>query len=329
MKYKGTIISEASGRLGGIVFSHNRGGPYIRAGAIPTNPSTTQQQVVRSAMAGLTSRWQDTLTQGQRDGWDNYALNVPIPNAQGDPINVGGLGMYARSNVSRIQAGLVRRDFAPATLNLGSFTPPLVTGFDPDLQTIDLSFTEADEWVTETGAAMLVYISRGLPTSINFFKGPYQFAGLIAGDSSSPPTSPATIAAPFAFNSTDQLRVQVRVSRNDGRLSSANQATGSLPQLEQATFFPGTGRLLLRYDRNMDAGTTFDAGDVTVRQGGTSWSTIENSTLTTPTTFEILDFTSGLAQAGESASYTRTTSDAADLAGLLAPDFSQIPIVVA
>jgi len=43
MKFKSPILSQASGSIAGITFSHNRGGMYVRARAVPTNPGSPQQ----------------------------------------------------------------------------------------------------------------------------------------------------------------------------------------------------------------------------------------------------------------------------------------------
>ena len=227
MKFRGTIIGEASGSVASLTFSHNRGGQYIRQRAIPTDPATVFQQVVRQALSDLTSLWNDLLTQAQRDGWDQYALNVLIPDSLGEPRNIGGLGQYVRSNVPRIQAALARVDTAPVIFNLGPFTNPAVVSITAPTA-LSLSFDNTDAWANETGAAMLVYGSRGNNQTINFFKGPYRFAATIPGDDTTAPTSPAAITMPFTLAAAQRAFVQVRVSRLDGRLSGVGQFRGDV-----------------------------------------------------------------------------------------------------
>lgn len=219
MLYKGSIISAASGKMNGLVFSHNAGGQYIRALVIPTDPSSAGQIQVRNAMSVLTSAWVETLTAAQRDSWSVYGENVPLVGPLGDSRNIGGLSQYVRSNISRLQAGLPRVDDAPVIFDLGSFTPPSF-GIDATADEIDVTFEATDAWANEDDAAMLVYGSAPKNVSIDFFKGPYRLAGLVAGDSGTPPTSPAAITSPFAYAAGNKGFVQVRVTRADGRLSA-------------------------------------------------------------------------------------------------------------
>jgi hypothetical protein len=142
-----------------------------------------------------------------------------MPNALGEQRNVGGIGMYVRSNVPRIQAGLDRVDAAPTIFNLGEFTAPgLVSATAPTA--LSVSFESEDNWAGETGSAMLIYGSRGMNPGINFFKGPYRYADLIEGDDTTPPTTPAAIVNPFPFVATQRVYARAIVTREDGRLSS-------------------------------------------------------------------------------------------------------------
>lgn len=219
-------VAQASGSIGGTTFSHNRGGPYMRTRAIPTNPGSQQQSDVRATMSLLTSRWRDTLDTAEREAWDTYALNVPLPNALGEPRNVGGLGMYVRSNVGRDQVPLPIIDDAPVTFNLGEYTDPTIDAVDSVLQTADIGFTDTDDWIDEDDSAMLVFAGRQQNPSINYFKGPYRFAGAILGDVLLPPTSPETIALPFPVAIGNKVFMRFVVSRVDGRYSSTFRSSG-------------------------------------------------------------------------------------------------------
>lgn len=220
MLFKGSFVTAASGKLGGIVASHNKGGKYLREFVIPTDPSTPAQNLIRNALANLSNRWENTLTEAQRDGWNDYGANVTVVNRLGDPINLSGINNYVRSNTPRSQIGtLPRVDDAPATYNVGDFTSPTAI-FSEAAQTISVSFDTGDDWVSEDDAAMLVYVGRPQNAGVNFFKGPYRLAGSIDGDSAVPPTSPAAIPVPFAFVDGDAMFWYVRVTRADGRLSN-------------------------------------------------------------------------------------------------------------
>ena len=223
MIFTSVILEAASGSIGGVVASRNRGGPHLRGRAIPTQPNTPQQQAVKAAAAQLASLWRNVLTPVQRASWDLYAENVLLPNALGQSRNVGGLGMYLRSNVGRIASDLVslaRVDDAPIIFNLGDVGPIDVLTATAATDVVEIGFTDTDEWVDEDGSALLVYTARAQNPSINFFKGPYRFADAIEGNSTTPPTDPAAIDAAFNIDVDNRTFVFARVSRADGRLST-------------------------------------------------------------------------------------------------------------
>lgn len=218
MKFTSQVFSTASGSVGGLTYSHNKGGLYTRTRAVPTNPNTARQQAVRATMGQLAATWQ-TLTSTLQGAWNNYGANVAMTDRLGQTIHLSGQQHYIRSNVPRIQAGFVRVDSAPTVFTLGEFTAPTFTA-DESTPEIAVSFTATDDWVDENNSAMLIY--QGVPSSAGkgFFKGPFRFAGSIDGDSVAPPTSPESLTTLPYVNITDlKLWIAIRVIRADGRLS--------------------------------------------------------------------------------------------------------------
>jgi len=226
MLIKSAILTQGSGSLGGLTASHNRGGLYLRARTIPTNPNTPAQQEVRGFMSTLTSLWANTLTPAERTAWDTYAAAVPVINALGDPIILSGLNHYVRSNVPRLQGGMPRVDTGPTIFNLGDFTQPSGITGDGTADELDVAFDNTDDWANEDDAAMLIYGSRDQGLTINFFKGPYRYAGPILGNGTTPPTSPAAVSSAFVLTAGSNVHSKVIVSRADGRLSAPFRAVG-------------------------------------------------------------------------------------------------------
>lgn len=229
MLFKGILADQLSGSLAGIVASHNAGGTYFRERAIPTDPATTYQTNVRSYLAQLSNLWKATLTGPQRTAWNVYASNVPVINRIGDSIHLSGMNHYIRSNLPRLQAGLPRVDAGPTTFNLGDFTTPTsIGGTAGSPGQIDFAFDNTDDWANEDDAALLCWGSFEKLNTINFFKGPYRYAGKVEGNSVTPPTSPAAISASAAFTAGNKAFIMVRVSRVDGRLSLPFRSGGSI-----------------------------------------------------------------------------------------------------
>lgn len=230
MIYKSPLISQASGSLAGTTWSRNRGGMYLRARAMPTNPNSPQQQALRAIMAMLTTAWRNELDADEREAWETYAANVPLLNKLGEPKNVTGLNMFVRSNMVRLQAaeaGLTRIDAAPTVFNLGSYTAPSLENIDESDGDCQIAFTAADAWNTADGGFMAIFLSRGQDPTIRYYKGPYRYAGIILGDTATPPTSPATITLPFAVAAGQTVFAKVIVGQPDGRTSSPFRAEGT------------------------------------------------------------------------------------------------------
>lgn len=217
MKFKSPVYSQASGSIAGITYSHNRGGMYARARTTPTNPNSDAQQLVKAAMASVSSAWVQTLDQGERDAWDVYAAQVPIPDSLGELRNIGGLGHYNRTNVIRVQNGLARIDVAPVIYDLGTFTPLSIEEIIEPADVL-LNFTNTDDWAGPDVGHCFALISRPQNVSINFFKGPFRSAGFLAG-AASPPVSPHTFTGAFPFLPGAKVFCQYRIQQGDGRTS--------------------------------------------------------------------------------------------------------------
>ena len=222
MKFKSAIITQGSGSLGGMTLSRNKGGMYLRARAIPTNPGSSAQTLVRNAMTEASTAWADTLTQTQRDAWDNYAFNTPVTNVLGDPLTLSGQQMYNRCNVPRIAQSATRVDDGPVVFGLPTATLSAFTATPaPSGYTWGIDFDDQEAWANEDDAFIFVQTSRAQKQSINFFKGPFRNSGNIAGDSQTPPTSPGAGSSPFAAVVDDKVFGRFTVSRADGRLGGA------------------------------------------------------------------------------------------------------------
>lgn len=219
MLFKSQVFTQASGSVGGLTYAHNRSGMYTRGRAIPTNPGTEFQQAVRNFMGQLTSAWLSTLTPAQRTGWETYDDNVTMMNPLGDPIHIGALQHFVRSNLPRLQAEVTQINDAPIIFNLGTMTEPEFTATADD-DMVGVAFTDTDAWANEDDAHLLVSASRPLSPTINYFKGPYRFIGTVDGDSITPPTSPTELASAFPLDADQLVYAMVRASRADGRLSS-------------------------------------------------------------------------------------------------------------
>lgn len=218
---------QRSGRLGATVASRNRFGAYLRAGTIPVNPSTDRQVAVRGFVAALQLAWNTILTQDQRDAWNEYGANVAWKNRLGQAVNLTGPNHYIRTNVPALLVGLDRVDDAPIIFDVAAPELDLAVVASAAAGTLSVTFDDSKLWVSEDGAAQLIYMGSPVNPGKKFFAGPYRYCDAILGDSVAPLTSPQVVAAnlvPWQFAEGQRIWVQTRIIRADGRLSDYAQA---------------------------------------------------------------------------------------------------------
>jgi len=109
----GSIVTRGSGKLGGHVYSTNRGGAYVRTNQTPSNPRTPFQQSGRSVFTGLTQGWSG-LTEAQRDTWNQATSSFPVTDRFGDSRELSGKGLYISLNKELILTGQVPLEIAPS-----------------------------------------------------------------------------------------------------------------------------------------------------------------------------------------------------------------------
>ena len=96
--FKGSAaVGAISGKAGGSVFSHNKGGAYLKVFTVPTNPNTAKQQAVRTDFATLVASWKN-LTAAQQQLWTDIAPQYPYVNRVGDTKTYTGQMLYIKLN---------------------------------------------------------------------------------------------------------------------------------------------------------------------------------------------------------------------------------------
>lgn len=224
MKFTSQIVAAASGSVGGCTYSRNRYGQYIRNRSVPVNTSSSQQTMVRGALATLVARWTSVLTVAQRSAWDTWAINTPQTDALGNPITLTGQNAYIMCNTIRIQTGLTVVDIAPIVFAGAVLTPPGIVSATATTETLSISFTNSDIWANAAAGRLVVFTSRPQNPSKLFFAGPYRFAGFIAG-AGTPPTSPQPIINAFPFEVGQRIHVRFRALNADARISTSWRAS--------------------------------------------------------------------------------------------------------
>lgn len=133
-------LGELSGSIGAVTFSHNKGGPYIRRHAIPTNPNSTRQQTMRTILSTLAGLWSTLLTPAQRDQWNTWASNQAKTGPLGNSVAWTGINGYVSLNAHLLDSGDTRIDAPPIVV-----APTGLLTASADISaatTVDLTFTD-------------------------------------------------------------------------------------------------------------------------------------------------------------------------------------------
>jgi len=182
MLYKSTIFSEASGKLAGSVFSHNRSGQYIRAKGALVNPNTARQVAVRGLMTAAGVGWR-ALSDTQRAEWQTYGDNVPVLSPLGVSTLLTGRQWYLGSRTGRVNAGLAVVDDAPVTFQRGNSG---VSGFTANADpAIAITYGTGQGWQS-SGGGLSVQVSQPQNGTVNYFKGPFEKLATVAFGDVSP-----------------------------------------------------------------------------------------------------------------------------------------------
>ena len=235
MLYKGILIGAASGKIDGLIASHNRGGQYFKAYVVPTDPATERQLNCRTAMTETHTLW-NTITPAQRSAWEAYAKQLRRVNALGDAHSHTGYNEFIRANVPRYQAfHQLGADWsassdAPILPQAASNPAPVLALISGNTQ-LQMTWDPADSWTTSVENGMLLYLGtskaapedppsiRPLPATRNWFRGPYELVSVTQGDSGSPPDN-ARLGLDYPPTTDQRIFWRARLSSGTHGLSA-------------------------------------------------------------------------------------------------------------
>lgn len=215
----GPLTAEMRGSVGGTTFSRNRFGQIARQRVTPVNPNTARQAAVRATFQFLTDAWNSTLTQLQRDSWNLYGASVVMKNKLGEDIYLTGFNQFIRTNT--VQLGNLAGTIAdgPTTFTLAEADETIQVAPSEATQLLSLAFDDTMVWCDEDDAFLSIAMSKPVVAGVEYIPGPHRLAGYIDGDSTTPPTSPQTVTAPWTITEGQKVEVVCRILRADGRVS--------------------------------------------------------------------------------------------------------------
>jgi hypothetical protein len=125
-KVKLGVLAAASGKAGGVIYSRNRGGAYIKNWVKVINPNTPAQSLTRQRFSTLSSKWK-ILTTAERQSWNSATPNFPVIDRLGDSIELSGQQLYMQMNRNLQSISALAINVAPAPKTVTSPTFVSVT----------------------------------------------------------------------------------------------------------------------------------------------------------------------------------------------------------
>lgn len=120
MKVKfGAIVTDGSGKLGGHVFSKNRGGNYMRTKVTPVNPRSLRQTAVRAIFAVISSAW-SALSDAQRLSYKGFVDAYAKTNIFGDLKIPSAKALHQQLNQNLLNSEQAAQTTCPAPVAVPS-----------------------------------------------------------------------------------------------------------------------------------------------------------------------------------------------------------------
>lgn len=198
----GPMVAQASGKVGGSVFSHNRYGTYVRVKAKPTISQSPYAMEAKNNLANVSRAWVG-LTDLQREAWVTWAANNPIMDRVGNSQVLAGNAAYCMLNGRLGALGQSMIDLPPVVSAPVAIATAEIN-VDIGAGTFNVVFTESPG---AADTALYVQAAVTQNESQAYVKNKLKLLGI----SSSPATSPVSaIAFPDSMAGTIKAALALR-----------------------------------------------------------------------------------------------------------------------
>ena len=126
----GSFITDVRNKVGGQVYSKNRGGAYVKNKVSPSQPRTAAQTTARARLTTFAQGWR-SLTATQAAAWNAAVGNYLKTDVFGDLKTPSGENLYCKLNINLAQAGIAAITTPPlpiAVVGPVTMTPAFAAG---------------------------------------------------------------------------------------------------------------------------------------------------------------------------------------------------------
>lgn len=207
----GMMMTDARGKLGGQVFSKNRGGSYVRTKVTPSNPRTDAQMQSRLILGQVSQAWSG-LTATQIAGWNEAVNDWKSTDVFGDLKTPSGKALFTQLNKNILQSGGSLLNAVPSKMELQD-----VSGFVPTFHIGDAELTLG---IGTVSANNVLQVWASAPVSLgtkNVSNRMRVIAYVPAGATSATALYSAYVAKFGAPALSDNIYVQVRAIGTNGQ----------------------------------------------------------------------------------------------------------------
>lgn len=98
----GEFVDGVRGKIGGLVWSANASGPYVKSLRTPVKASTIRRSAQQTLYSEMTEKWR-ALPQAKRDGWNTFAAAAAQDQTDslGNTYSLNGFQWHSRINMWR------------------------------------------------------------------------------------------------------------------------------------------------------------------------------------------------------------------------------------
>ena len=175
------IVADIRNKLNGSVFSKNRYGAYVRTKVTPVNPQSVAQQNARNILSTNSQAWRG-LTEEQRQGWIDAAVNFPFTDIYGNSKTLSGAALYVKlnNNLANVFVGAIPD--APSPVAIPQLTLGTIVA-DESTPLITVAFTSAP---VPADFTMVIQATGNVTPGKSFVKNLYRQVSTPSGGSTSP-----------------------------------------------------------------------------------------------------------------------------------------------
>ena len=173
------LVSDMRGKLNGSVISKNRSGAIVRNKVTPSNPQTASQMANRALLGSASIAW-GSLSQAQRDSFDNAVSQWTGTNIFGDNVTPTGKNLFVALYKNAVSVGATAPLTAPDKVEI-PFNSATAVNVNIDDSEVTILGNDAP-----AGMKLVVSATPFLSPGTKFTKGKFRRIYVSAGNAPVP-----------------------------------------------------------------------------------------------------------------------------------------------